>query len=228
MQKLLFLHGAIGSKDQFSVLQDQLTGHYDIYSMNFSGHGGLELPQQDFSIPMFANETLSFLDREEAEQVTVFGYSMGGYVGMYLAKHFPARINKLITLATKFYWTEAIAARETSMLNPEKITEKLPGFAEVLKERHQPADWKLLLHKTASMLIEMGKASPLRLPDYRSVTLPVKLMLGDRDKMVSLEETTEVYKALPDARLCILPATPHPIEAVDTGRLAYEIRDFLK
>jgi hypothetical protein len=52
-------------------------------------------------------------------------------------------------------------------------------------------------------------------------------MLGDRDKMVSLDETTEVYVNLPSAQLAILPNTAHPIEMVNQARLAYEIRSFL-
>ena len=52
-------------------------------------------------------------------------------------------------------------------------------------------------------------------------------MLGDRDKMVTLDETVEVYKNLPQAQLAILPNTPHPIEKVNTDRLASEIKSFL-
>ena len=44
-------------------------------------------------------------------------------------------------------------------------------------------------------------------------------MLGDRDKMVSLDETVAVYKSLPNAEMCVLPNTPHPLEQADTGLL---------
>ncbi|HMU11058.1 MAG TPA: hypothetical protein PKC54_13700 [Ferruginibacter sp.] len=152
---------------------------------------------------------------------------MGGYVGMYLAKNYPDKINKLVTLATKFIWNEKTAEKESRMLNAEKIEEKLPAFAQALAERHRPRDWKFVLHKTVQLLLQMGTDNPLKLPDYNSIQLPVKLMPGDRDKMVSLDETLQVYQTLPNAQLCILPNTAHSIEAVDTGRLAYAIRDFM-
>jgi pimeloyl-ACP methyl ester carboxylesterase len=73
----------------------------------------------------------------------------------------------------------------------------------------------------------MGKDNPLKPADYENIQHPALLMLGDRDKMVSLDETLEVYKTLPNAQLAVLPATGHPIEMVDPGRLAWELRRFL-
>ena len=51
-------------------------------------------------------------------------------------------------------------------------------------------------------------------------------MLGDRDKMITLEETLQVYHHLPNAQFSVLPATPHPIEKANVQLLAYLIRNF--
>ncbi|MEO6540127.1 MAG: alpha/beta hydrolase [Ferruginibacter sp.] len=227
MQQILLLHGAIGAMEQLSSLEKYLAGSFLVHRLNFSGHGGSPFSVEPFSIPLFAKEVISFLDNKGIETISIFGYSMGGYVAMYLAKHHPQRIDKVITLATKFTWDEAIAAKEMKMLNAAKIEEKLPGFAASLQKRHAPNDWKTVLEKTASMLLEMGKDNPLKPADHTTIQQPVLLMLGDRDKMVSLNETLEVYKALPNAQLAVLPATAHPIEMVDPGRLAYELQRFL-
>jgi hypothetical protein len=53
------------------------------------------------------------------------------------------------------------------------------------------------------------------------------ILLGDRDKMVTLEETASVYKALPSAQMCILPATQHPIEQVNNDLLTFILKAFL-
>ncbi len=227
MQKILLLHGAIGANDQFSALQQELADSFSVYSLNFSGHGGSPFSNTPFSIKLFATEVIAFLDKNKINSISIFGYSMGGYVALYLAKYHPERVNKIITLATKFIWNETIAAKEIKMLNADKIEEKLPDFAAALQKRHAPNNWKTVLEKTEAMLIEMGKDNPLKRGDYPSVQHPVLIMLGDRDKMVSLDETTEVYINLPSAQLAILPNTAHPIEMVNQARLAYEIRSFL-
>ncbi len=227
MQQLLLLHGAIGAKDQLADLEKELAGSYNVHSLNFSGHGGSPLIE-NFSIAGFTKELIAFLDEQRLATVNIFGYSMGGYVALHAAKHHPQSINKIITLATKFAWDEEIAAREIKMLNAEKISEKLPAFAAALEKRHAPNDWKTVLEKTAAMLLEMGKNNPLKKADYQNIQQPALLMLGDCDKMVSLEETQEVYSSLPNGRLLVLPNTAHPIEVVDKGRLVFEIKTFLQ
>lgn len=228
MQHLLLLHGAIGSMDQFENLKKQLSHSFKVHCINFSGHGGNKIDNTAFSIKLFSEDVLEYLQVNNIEKINIFGYSMGGYVGMYLAKQHPEKIDKLITLATKFYWDETVAEKETKMLDAEKIEIKLPDFANTLKERHQPQNWKLVLQKTAGMLSEMGKVNSLKPEDYMVIKTPVKLMIGDRDKMVTLNETLEVYHNLPAAQVSILPNTAHPIEGVDAARLGYEIKDFLK
>ena len=153
---------------------------------------------------------------------------MGGYVALYLAKNYPQRIHKIITLATKFKWDAVIAAKEINMQQPGKIEEKLPAFAISLQKRHAPDDWKKVLEKTAVMLFEMGKDNPLQRDDYLNIQHSTLLMLGDKDKMVTLEETQEVCQTLPNGQLSILQNTPHPIELVNTTVLADKIIAFLK
>lgn len=227
MQHILLLHGAIGAMDQLAGLENDLADSFVVHRLNFSGHGGSPAGNEPFSIKLFAENVLLFLDKNDIEGTSLFGYSMGGYVAMYLAKYHPQKVNKIITLATKFTWDEAIAAKETKMLNAAKIEEKLPDFATALQKRHAPNNWKMVLEKTATMLVDMGNDNPLKLEDYLDILHPALLMLGDRDKMVTPDETLEVYKNLPNAQLAILPNTPHPIEAVNTGRLAYELKAFL-
>ncbi len=227
MQHLLLLHGAIGSKEQLYSLTEAVGSFFKIHTLNFSGHGGNNFPEADFSIALFAEEVVTYLKQNQIEYVHVFGYSMGGYVAMYLAKHHPSLVQKVITLATKFNWDETIAAKEVKMLQPDVIELKIPAFAHTLKERHAPNDWKQVLYKTADMLKELGKNNALQIADYANIQQYCLLMLGDRDTMVTLEETNHVYKQIPKAALCVLPNTAHPIEQVSANMLSYHIQEFL-
>ncbi len=228
MQPLLLLHGAIGAKDQLEPLADQLRESYHVYMLNFSGHGGEGFPGEDFSIPLFTNEVLAFLLDNKISRVNIFGYSMGGYVAFCLASQYPHLVRKIITLATKFYWDETVAAKEVKMLDPAIITHKVPLFAEQLRERHSPNDWKLVLEKTTSMLLGLGRQNPLQLEDYKVIQTPSLLLLGEKDKMITIEETIAVQQALPHGEFRSLPGTPHTIEQVDMGLLANLTRGFIK
>ena len=171
MQHILFLHGAIGAKDQFGPLKEKFKSDFNIHTLNFSGHGGTLMPEL-FSIETFANDVINYLKENNIERANIFGYSMGGYVALYMAKHHPEKVSKIFTLATKFLWTPEIAQREIKMLEPEKIEEKIPAFAEVLSKRHAPNDWKMVLQKTSSMMIALGNTSSLNLSDYETIEQP--------------------------------------------------------
>ena len=226
MQPLLLLHGAIGASGQMLPLANELKG-LDVITYDFSGHGGKAYSDKPFSIAAFAEEVLALLDEQKMQTVNIFGYSMGGYVAMYLARHYPSRVNKVITLATKFHWDEPTAAKEGQMLDASKIEAKVPAYAKALAERHAPNDWKEVLSKTAEMLRGLGADNALKADDYTSVSTASLVLLGDRDRMVTLEETVAVYKSLPNAQMGILPDTHHPIEQVNIGVLTFLIQQFL-
>jgi pimeloyl-ACP methyl ester carboxylesterase len=226
MQHILLLHGAIGSKDQLSALAGMLENKFHVHSFNFSGHSGRPFPAEPFSIPLFSNQIAEYMQENAISKTHIFGYSMGGYAAMYLAKQQPEKISSLITLATKFHWDEATASKEVKMLDANTIQEKVPAFAAQLQERHAPNDWKELLEKTKQMLLGLGSNNALSAEDYSSINTPCLVMLGDRDKMVTLDETVSVYKKLPKAQLAVLPGTPHPLEQVDADMLASAILKF--
>lgn len=224
MQDLLILHGAIGSKTQFLPLVKALEGKFRIHTLNFNGHGGE--PTGVFSIEQFAKEVLDYIEANNLEKIFAFGYSMGGYVALYLAKMRLQNINGIFTLATKFLWTPEIAQREIKMLDADKITEKIPAFASELEKRHEPNDWKKVLQLTADMMVSLGNRNPLKQEDFKNIDIPVRMAIGDKDTMVTLEETIAVYRNLPNATFAVFPDTPHPIERVDVQRLADEIELF--
>lgn len=227
MQPLLLLHGAIGSKDQLVSLHTELSKDFTVYSLDFAGHGSSTVNANEFSIPLFAQQVLDLMDASQLERISIAGYSMGGYVAMYLALHHPARIEKIITLATKYNWDETIAAKEIKMLDAQRIEEKLPAFAGELNKRHGANDWKIVLEKTKTLLTGLGQHNWLSPEALDKIQTPVLLLSGDKDKMVPAEETLAVYRLLPSAQLGILPNTPHPIEQVNTKTLAFAIRQFM-
>ena len=220
------LHGAIGSSVQLEPLAELLNDTFKVNLLNFSGHGGKPVNNEKFSIEMFAEDVLYFIDKGRLEGINIYGYSMGGYVALYIARHYPGKINKIFTTATKFNWNEDTSLKESKLLNPEIISEKIPKFAEQLSERHSPEDWRIVLNKTAEMMIGLGKNNLLKDEDFLQIENEILLSVGDRDNMVSIEETVDVYRKLKKGSLLILPDTHHPIEKINVYRLANEVKLF--
>lgn len=227
MEHILLLHGALGAASTLEPLKKELLPFYQVHSINFSGHAGTEIPRTGLSIELFVQDVLVYLDQQQLPAVHIFGYSMGGYVALYLAKLHPEKVKSIFTLATKFNWSPATAEKEISLLNPEKIEEKVPHFAKTLAERHNPQDWKETMIKTADLMRQLGQVPSLSDNDLALISVPVQVGVGDSDTMVSIEETVKTYRLLPNAKLLVLPFTKHPIEVVSVRRLQYEINTFI-
>lgn len=227
MQKLLLLHGALGSAASLQPLATALTPDFEIHTLTFEGHGGSEILEGDFSMPRFANEVRTYLAQHNIEKINIFGYSMGGYVGLYLAKHFPETVEKLYTLATKINWNLESAAKDANMLNPEIIKEKVPKYAAALGQMHGE-NWGILMQKTAQMMLDLGQNPTLNQNDFEQISIPVLLSVGDKDAMVSIEETIATYRKLQNAQLYVMPNTLHPIERVNADEVANQLKNFMK
>lgn len=228
MKPVLLLHGALGSDAQLAAVKEALMNKgFFVLSLNFSGHAGNPF-QSSFGIDAFAADVLKFLDDNKIDIVDIFGYSMGGYVAVLLAHLRPSRVGRIITLGTKFDWSIESAANEVKKLNPEKILEKVPAFARILENRHAPLDWKLLMRRTADMMIALGENQILDERKLRSIENSVCVMLGDLDDMADREYSERVARILPNGSFTLLKATPHPIEKVNVLVLTDLITNFLK
>lgn len=224
MQPIILLHGALGAASSLLPLSKALSTHTEVHTINFSGHGEAPWPDDaGFSIETFEADVLRYMDARCIPDAHIFGYSMGGFVGLRLAMNVPERILSLTTLATKMDWTEEACAKEAAMLNADVMEAKVPRFVAALSATHPANGWRKLVEHTQQMI---GSMSRYRVGNeaLAAIQQPVRLMLGDRDKMVTMDETLATYKALPNASLAILPNTPHPLEGADTELLAGLIR----
>jgi pimeloyl-ACP methyl ester carboxylesterase len=225
MSPIILLHGALGVSGDLSPLAGALKKKkYETHLFSFSGHGGSAF-KEHFGIEQFAEELENYLDANGLHKADLFGYSMGGFVALYLASRQPGKTGRIMTLGTKFNWSKESVEKETGLLNPALMLEKVPAFARDLENKHG-AGWKILVERTAGMMREIGEKHLLDPATISSISVPVWLGLADRDQMVSLEETTALFKQLPKASMYMLPDSKHPIGSADPDLLANLIVHF--
>ncbi|KQT23951.1 glyoxalase [Chryseobacterium sp. Leaf405] len=224
MPNLILLHGALGHSEIFEPFKNELSQYFKVHAPLFSGHGNTELPENRITIEKYTQELKEFIAKENLNDIYIFGHSMGGYVALCYALENPENLNSIMTLGTKFDWTEEQALRESKILNPDMIAEKVPKYAELLEKQHGEK-WKQLLPAIAEMMISLGKNPPLK-DQLTTINFPLQIMVGDKDNMVTLEESIDVYRNLPNAKLAVLPDTKHPMDKVRPNSLLNLMKDF--
>ncbi|WP_109696997.1 alpha/beta fold hydrolase [Chitinophaga deserti] len=224
---LLLLHGALGAAQHFDSIATVLEDQYEIHRFNLRGHGGTPLPDAPLRMEILTEQLIQYIRDNNLGSAAIFGYSMGGYIAMQAAIQAPETVSRILTLGTKFDWTPETAAKEARQLNAGFLREKAPAFVNQLAELHGSEAWEPLLPATVGLMEALGM-QPLLTPEtVADINIPVRLMVGDRDHMVSIEETLGIFRSLPNGSMVVLPETKHPIEKVNKAVLIWEIRSFM-
>jgi pimeloyl-ACP methyl ester carboxylesterase len=190
--------------------------------VELEGHGSTPLNGAEYSIPGFVANLAEYIEARSLGPVPIFGYSMGGYVALQLAAERPDLVSRVATLGTKLAWTPDVAAKETGRLDPARIRAKVPQFAAQLEERHRGIEggWEGVLTRTATLMTLLGGRPTVDNALLARIRQPVRLLVGERDAVVSVEETEAAVKHLAMGECVVLPGVPHPIEQVDLSLLA--------
>ena len=228
MEDLILLHGALGASTQLDALATALRPHFRVHQLDLEGHGNAAQRGRPFRMQHFAENVAELLDRLALQQSMLFGYSMGGYVALHLALEHPDRVSRVATLGTKFRWDSAYAAREVARLDPAVIRAKVPAFAATLETRHAGAGgWEGVLTATAELLVHLGEHPLLTDTTLPTISAPARIIVGERDNTVSVDESSATADLLASGSLTVLANTPHPIEQVSVDVLAAVLVEFL-
>lgn len=226
MEHLLLLHGALGHPRLFADLKKHLEERFIVHTLLFSGHGDSQLPEHGIMMQDYVDQVADHCAGLGVEKISIFGYSMGGYVALCYAAAFPHKVSAVMTLAAKLNWDPAIAEKEAKMLQPAVVSEKVPGFAAYLSGLHGEQSWRPLMSAVATLLKDLGENPSLTPEIIKNINIKTQLMVGDKDNMVSISETQAAFQLLPDANFAVLPDTVHPFEKVNKTLLLQMMVDF--
>ncbi len=222
---LIILHGALGTKQQFGRFIELLEPFFNIHTLDFIGHG-MEPPTSSFGIGTFADQLAEFITIKELHKPVVFGYSMGGYVALFLEASRPGSLGKIFTLATKYEWNPESSKKEAGYLQIDVMKEKVPKYLDYLKKLHGD-QWQNTVNQTREMMLRMGSAPELSEERLKNVQIDCLISVGEWDRMVSAQETQQLASSIPNARFEIWSEMEHPIEKVDAKIITEKLTSFL-
>jgi pimeloyl-ACP methyl ester carboxylesterase len=223
---LVMLHGANGSGETMLPLADALRPFAQVETPNLLGHGGRPVPER-LSMPELADDVVAYLDSRQIARAYLFGYSFGGYLALYLARHFPQRLDGICVLAVKYVFDEPTVKRWTHLTNPERLRRPGSPRPAELTRTHFPQDWAAITTINQNLFKEFGANPPLTEADLRSLALPAFVVSADQDQLVPLPETHALGKLIPGSLVGIFSGEAHPLLACPIPALASAIGKWL-
>jgi pimeloyl-ACP methyl ester carboxylesterase len=233
---LIVLHGAHMDILSMGKIIPMLAETHKVYALEFQGHGHTADIDRPISYQNLADDVAAFMDAVNLKKADVFGYSMGGQVGLQLAISHPQKLNKLITASVAYDlkgW-QPVYSEFIPQMTPEMFL-SMPFFAEKHKQSANPDAYIAFLKK----MIALEHEPMAWEEDVKNLKIPVLIIAGDAD-VATLEHTVAMFrllgggvmgdmgKPLANSRLAILPATSHTAVISQPELLMAFIEPFLK
>ncbi len=95
---LILLHGFMGRKEDWTEIIDVLKFSRRCIAIDLPGHGDTKVNAENslYKIENTADGIIEFADNLGIDTFDLLGYSMGGRLALYIAVHYPQRVNRLI------------------------------------------------------------------------------------------------------------------------------------
>jgi pimeloyl-ACP methyl ester carboxylesterase len=196
---LVLLHGGLTDSRDFAGNLDALATRFRLLMPERRGHGHTADVDGPLTIEVMAQDTIAFLEEVVGGSAPLAGYSAGAVVALWVAVRRPDLVERLVLISGAYHPGGMILRPTADATPPPPLVAR---YAEVSPDGadHFP----VVLAKVAASVHESG----LTPGDLLAVNCPTLVMAAD-DDIVNLDHTLALYRYLPDAQLCIIPATSH-------------------
>lgn len=95
---IIFVHGLSANAFCFQAFADDLACDHRVFAYDLRGRGGSDKPENRYSIPIHAADLAELIDELGLDRPVVVGHSLGGFVALYFAAHYPEKLSKLVLI----------------------------------------------------------------------------------------------------------------------------------
>jgi len=235
---VVLIHGNAGSVDDFEFKSlGPLCGGHRVIAVDRPGHGKSERPSDaDAKLPYQAHLLHETLSRLSVTRPVLVGHSWGGSLALAYAVEYPTDLSAIVLLAPAAYSDGGPdqfmrAVLKTPVVGDVSLTVGRTIFGEhMLKKelqkafypdsvpeeylRHASSSW--LRHKQVRAILEdeygLDKDLEKVSRHYSEINIPVVIVTGDRDKVVSAKDNAYRLKtSIAHSQLIELKNTGHQV-----------------
>jgi pimeloyl-ACP methyl ester carboxylesterase len=204
-EPLLLLHGFSGSSEDWVASLPGWGSQFQFIIPDLRGHGRSSVPAKPFRHDDAATDVIALLDHLSIDSFRAVGISGGGNVLLHVATRQPRRVKAMILVSATPYFPPQ--ARPIMRQYPSTVTSE---HWEVLRRRHPQGDAQIqgLLASTVSFADSYDDLN-FTAADLSKIEARTLIVQGDRDPLYPVELSVEMFRAIPNSNLWIVPNAGH-------------------
>lgn len=240
---LLLLHGYPLSRRLWQPQVEALSSAARVIAPDLRGHGDTEAPPGPYTVDQLADDAAHLLNHLGLPgPVIVGGLSMGGYIALAFQRRHPQRVAGLILAATRAGADspEAQANRDKAAATAQAegaaaiVAAMLPKLLAARTYTDQPAvvaEARAIMSGTPVTGLVGTLAAMKTRPDATAqlsgIAQPALVIHGAEDALIPPSEAEAMARALPNARLVLVPSAGHLLNLEQPADFNAAVRTFL-
>lgn len=224
-EPLLLLHAGIETGRMWDEHLGELAARYRVIVPDLRGHGGSTNPDRVWTTRQFAADIFALLDHLEVRRLRAVGASAGAMTLLHMATVQPERFEALVVIGVGT--SLPAACRSTlSTVDPNAV----PAAAmEELRSIHHHGDEQIrALYSWVASLASDETDMVFTPPQLARITAPTLVVHGDRDYCFPASMALEIFDAIPQAHLWVVPNGGHvPITGPRAAPFSATVLEFL-
>jgi pimeloyl-ACP methyl ester carboxylesterase len=200
---LIMLHGGLANTEYFGNQIPVFAKQYTVIAVDSRGHGRSTRDAQPYGYGLMASDVVALMDYLKIPKASIVGWSDGGIIGIDIAMNHSEHLDKLFAFG---------ANTNVAGLKPD--IDKNPTFAKYIENAGKdyvrlsktPTEYDAFVAQISNMWATQPDYKPEQLA---KIAAPVAIADGEHDEAIRQEHDVEMAKAIPGAKLIILPDVSH-------------------
>jgi len=223
-EPLVLLHGGIQSGEMFDPFVPDLSSEYRLIIPDLRGHGSSTNPDGRWDTRQFARDVFALLDHLGVERFRAVGVSAGGMTLLHMATQQPQRVVAMVVVGVG---TSLPASCREVLARTDVDAYAEPVWAK-LRARHTHGDEQIrALHAWIASLSRGPDDMSFTAAQLAPITAATLVVHGDRDYCFPASMAWDIYSAIPEAYLWVVPNGGHvPIDGALAPQFSATVRAF--
>ena len=214
---VVLLHGGMSQSEGFDGRLAPGVKGFHVYSYDRAGHGRSPDQPGSFHFDFQYAEAVAYLEDVVKRPAHLIGYSDGGIISLLVAINRPDLVKTMTLIGANYSIDEngsPIPVWEPSEEDRAKYAKFSPDAPETL------------VQKIKKMVHIWATEPNMTIAQLQTIKCPTLVIAGD-DDVIKIDHTNEIYEAIYNSRLAIIPGSSHLIDKDQPELLNKVIRDFL-